>query len=274
MQTTLKSIAHAGLATAVLLAGVFALTASPVYAQSVNCNNPGEDLQKEIDAAKPGAELFVVGDCDDGRYVIAKDLKLIGNGNTTLSAPGPGIGEEVVLVLGRASVEFSNLNVTADGRVIGIQVVRGSTATFRNVLVEGASGPAISVGWSATVLVESCELRDNGTGVQVFASSSAEILGSRIENNAEGVTVANFSSAAVQGNWIINNTPGSGLVASLGQTYGTISAFTTPNTIEGNGTDVVCRRGGVFSAQVPQISSTATTFIDSGCVVNGTIFAP
>ena len=68
MKISLRSKAHKGLAAAALFTVAVGISLSTAYAQSVNCNHPGENLQKRIDAAKAGSELFVIGNEHNNDY--------------------------------------------------------------------------------------------------------------------------------------------------------------------------------------------------------------
>ena len=72
-------------------AALFAMSVSPLHAETVNCNSEGKDLQKALDNASAGSVLFVTGDCDTGTFMIRKDrIKLIGFGENGATLSGSG----------------------------------------------------------------------------------------------------------------------------------------------------------------------------------------
>ena len=111
--------------------------------------------------------------------------------------------------------------------------------------------------------------RDNSSrGVVVNINSSAFVADNTIINNQVGVLVTKMSSLILVNNLIENNVDKGVWVAHQ---YGYLSTEGSVNTIQGNGTDVVCNVRGIFESPVAQSSNTYTTSL-FGCIVLGTVF--
>ncbi len=112
-----NSTARSGL-KAVCAALLLAFTAGPLSAQGlpfgtgpfihVECDPPGADLQKKLDTAVSGSQIFIVGTCDDGPYRIhAKDLALVASsGGTGVILSGSGAEESVLDITGGNPISF------------------------------------------------------------------------------------------------------------------------------------------------------------------------
>lgn len=296
MQIQTEWTSRALFATAAMFAGVFAFSISTAQAQSVNCNSPSEDLQKEIDSAKSGSELRVVGNCDDGPYVIRKDLTLVGNPNATLSTQSGG--SHVLIILDHA-VQVLSLTVDAQGTQAGGIIASGASVEIRDVVVDGASNTGIQVSESSSARIEDSTIRNNGIGVLIFGSAHALLQrndiygntfdgvsltlsssgnlgpGNDIYSNGQGVVVNGNSSIFLNGDTIRDNTRNGLFVVRSSFVNG---GFPAVNTIEDNGVgdpnvaDVTCLSRGFLEFGTPNISSTKTTIISADCDVSGAIF--
>ena len=187
-----NSTSRSGL-KAVCAALLLAFTAGPLFAQGlpfgtgpflhVECDPPGADLQKTLDTAVSGSEIFIVGTCDDGPYRIhAKDLALVASsGGTGVILSGSGAEESVldisggsyVLLQGRPLQDFV---VDAQGNDEGITVDNGSSVVIDTVTVVGAAGSGILIErGSSGIIVGESVFRNNGVGIQ-FRTNSAGIM--------------------------------------------------------------------------------------------------
>ncbi len=271
--------------TALLAAVLSAASLSPLQAQeaAVNCDSGGQGLQKKIDSAAHGAEIFISGSCDDGPFFVSKDLKLIGVGPATLSAPN---GSNNVVSARGTHVELRNLKINADGVQNGIALAQ-SSAVIQNVLVEGATNNAVLVEPGSTARIVGSEFRDNGRGITIAGTSHAGLFGNTIENNSiTGINVDLHASANISNNTIINSrigirvdrfsaaTAGGNTIegnilqgVSVAPLYGVLTLF-SPNTIQFNGTDVQCHARGILQVFQTQISATQTKNIDPACFVS------
>jgi hypothetical protein len=271
---------------------LFALSPTQLHAANVNCDVPGQDLQKKIDSAEAGEELLIQGTCDNGPYAIQnKRLSLRGSGSgATLSAPDGGI----VLVVRDASVFLDDLDILA-GDQDGIFAVNSSAISLFGVTIQGAMGSGMHLSESSFANIESSEVDDNGIGLLLTENSSfimgdtsvtnsggpgvlmlgggSETLlpGNVIDGNADGILVNLPSSIRMSGATITNNT-GSG-VRSL--RFGFVNLESPPNTFADNAVDVECVESGGVGANEPQISDDGGpgNLVDDGsCTVIGTVF--
>lgn len=274
---------------------VLVATVSPLFAQSegganVNCDSNGVSLQNKIDNASIGATLYISGHCDDGPFVIRKNLGLIGFGSATLSAP---IGSNWVVVVEDATVKLSNLNIDADGANTGILFV-GASALIPTVVVEDATNVGIDVASSSSVRI-CCgsEIRNNGNiGIEIRESSNGGVADTTIEGHSVGLNVDMAGSANTANNIINGNDygiivtekssiflGGSTITHSINGltvgTHGLVRTVSPPNTFGSNsGVDVVCGNRGTLEFQDgPQVSTTTGTTDDDGsCLIFGSIF--
>ena len=258
---------------------------SCILATQVDCD-AGDSIQAAVDNAQ-GSELFVSGNCDDGPFVITRDIKL--TGPATLSAPA---GSFAVLFIDTSRVELRNLTIDDGGYQRGI-LLQGSRAKMTNVYVEGATFFGIEIqGISSATLSDSevsynqnglliersssVDMSNNNTvenntifGMIIKSSSTASIFGGNVfSGNQQGVTVEGNSSIRM-GNSTVSNNMFSGVRLQY-SSY--VDIFDSANTIQGNGFgDVVCETGGIIRTS-PQISNTALDVIDVSCIVEGSIF--
>ena len=270
-----RTITKLMLASVALVVGIAfmppdAAAKKPAPDPVVNCD-AGDSLQVALDNAKlrEPFSIYVSGNCTDGPFHIHQDVRVIGSPVATLSAPAGG--HNVVSIVDGSSAELTDLAVDASDQVVGIQVAFNSTAVMRNVMVAGASEPAINVADGSYAWVANSELYGNGTGLQVTQAASAAMNDSSVHDNDFGVATMVFSNVSLDGNTIVNNTL-IGVVAASGGTYGNVTLRGTPNTIESNGTDVYCDVGGLLSADQLQSSTTGSIGIDPDCRVFGEIF--
>jgi len=195
------------LGVTVLLAAVLsAASLSPLQAQeaSVNCDSGGQGLQKKIDSASHGAEIFISGACTDGPFFIRKDLKLIGDGFATLSAAG---GSSIVLLITGATVEVSDVTIDASGTGTAL-VVHGSSIELTRVTVRNASNNGVTVDLNSSASIRQSTIENNGTGIFVTRTSNAAVNDSTIQDNSDGIGVEFNSSVAVGNSMIKNNVRG------------------------------------------------------------------
>ena len=259
---------------------------SSCFLARVDCD-ADDSLQAAVDIAVEGAELFVSGNCDDGPFVITRDIKL--TGPATLSAPA---GSFAVLFIDTSRVELRNLTIDDGGYQRGI-LLQGSRAKMTNVYVEGATFFGIEVQGISSATISDSEVSYNQSGVLVERSSSVDISNNTtVENNTifgmiikssstasifggnvfsgnqQGVTVEGNSSIRM-GNSTVSNNTFSGVRLQY-SSY--VDIVDSANTIQDNDfADVVCETGGIIRTS-PQISSTAVDFIDVSCIVEGSIF--
>ena len=288
--TSLKRFGITSLFAAVL----FAAFNSPLHAQgtpTVNCNaQGGSNLQTKIDAGGDGDRIFLTGVCDDGPYVIfGKHIELIGFASTGATLSSLGSGD--VLILRGATVVLRNLFIDADGSGSGIST-EGSSIDVGEVVVRGASGAGIRLDGSSFAIVTNSGFNNNGIGIVITGSSNAFLHQSTVQDNLiSGVVVILNSSATVSFNTIINNNVGvvvtkmsslalnNNLIENnvdkgvlIADQYGYLTTDGFVNTIQDNGTDVVCQARGIFESPVAQSSTTSTTLLSPDCTVFGTIF--
>jgi parallel beta-helix repeat protein len=294
--------------TALLAVVLFAVAPLPVYAQadpvtgpwpSINCDAEGVSLQKKIDNVSEGSLIYFTGSCDDGPYFIGPAFNggqrtdrvtLWGHDGATLSAPS---GSNHVLQASGVHVTLRNFRIMADSTQIGI-VLEGTSALIWRVVVENAVVHGLHVGSSSFARIYESQFRNNGVGIFVGDGSTASLGDNKVENNrSEGVYVltnsnASFgtdniirgnvnglrvdflSSLVLHGGSFIEWNTGAGILVDT--RYASL-LLRSPNTIQNNGTDVICYARALVSVDQPQNSSTKTTDITPGCeVLNPPIF--
>ena len=217
MHTILKSAA---------LAGVVTLLSVSTSLAKLNCDAPAKDLQGAIDDAVTGEEIVIMGNCDDGPFVISRDLRLIGFRFTELSTSAAG--HQVLVITEGASVTLKNFDIDATGNIVGIHIVHGSSVVIGDVDISGASEPAVNIDEASYAQVNNSDLSFNGVGVQFFGSSSGALNGNTITNNVNGVHVGQFSTVSLDGNEISDNTE-VGVYVSVGGSYGFANTRGAPN---------------------------------------------
>lgn len=287
MSQVLLRLVLMGLAALALFAGpmsVLQVQGAPV----VNCDASGTDLQSALNNAPNGATIQITGTCDDGPYVIRKDLNLQGpaSAGAIMSAPA---NSEFVLFMRGVTVKLRNLTIDANHAANGV-LLEGGSLDVERVIVRGASGSGLRVDGSSFAIVSDSEFNENGeSGVLVIWSSNTFLFQAKMQNNGIGMIVVNNGSASGSENQITNNNIGllvskmssagisDTLIANnldkgvwIANQYGYIEAGV--NTIQDNGTDVVCEANGIFESPAAQTSSTGTENIDPDCTVLGTIF--
>ena len=279
-----------GLAVGAVL---FAMPASPLYAETVNCGSEGKDLQKAIDNAPVGSVLFITGVCDVSTLHISQDLSLRGFGSeATLSAPD-GSGD-IITVRG-ASVNFSRLTIDASGAGHGIST-QGAFVELDTVVVEGSPAAGISLDNNSAAQISESVFRDNDVGVGISGSSSANIVGSTFLSNEVGLRVGHSSHAntalnTFDGNEFgidvnnnsaiflvdstISNSPSVGLLV---QRHGLVQGAGDPSEFDNNGIDVECNDRGVLAFfGGPQLPVTGTLSVQTdpihrACIVTNPVF--
>lgn len=276
---------------AVIGIGLFAFSPSSVYAETVNCDSAGKDLQKALDNTPPGSDVFVTGDCDTGPFFIRKDrIRLLGFGDGGATLSGPDGGNRLLGVDGD-NVELRGLNLDADGFSYGI-ITDGTKLIITDVEVENATDTGLFLTGGVHGIVRDSEFTGNGTGLRVSGSSNGYIVGTTFtDNSSGGIAVSMSSSATIMRNIIMNN--GYGILvtkmssAAVGDNliegnsnqgiwvahqYGYLETHTPPNIIQGNGVDVECADRGIFESSVAQTSTTHATSLSGLCTVLGAIF--
>ena len=277
----------AGVAGAALLI----LSVSPVYAagsETVNCNAPGADLQKKLDAAHEGSTVFVTGHCVNGPFTIDRDINLSGFDGAMLSA-AEGSGS-VLYVRGRTNI--SNIGIAADGIPVGVLANGGASLVLDRVTVDGATSSGVFVGFGGGVQVFDSEFRYNAAALRL-SSSGGYISNSTFEQNVIGVSVQHGGGVSITNGTIIDGND-TGIVVRNNATaqvsdstiinsasdgisiilHGMLD-FGAPNNFGGSGgADVNCESRGVITVGPPQLPNGGATSIDPSCLVFGTIFLP
>ncbi len=280
-------------ATAFSVAVMFAVSVSPLHAtpKTVNCDAPGQSLQKNLDSAPEGSTVNFTGNCSDGPFNINRDVNLSGNGAgvAMLSATGGGS----VLNVNSARAILSGFTVDADGENVGIGLSGGHARLF-NVVIENSSSAGLFVGGGSSVHVSGSLFRNNGFSGATISSSGGSFFNSTFEQNHIGVTARESGGVTINGDSTIDDNDIGIIVATNGTaqvtdstitnstfdgilvvTQGVLSIFGPTNTFGNNGgVDVACDSRGIVEVGQPQIPNGGTTSIDLSCLVFGTIFDP
>ena len=169
--------------------------------------------------------------------------------------------------------------------------MEGSSVDAEGIIVHDASATGMRIDGSSFAIVIDSEFNDNGeegvlvifgsnaflhqskmlrnsAGIVVVRNGSVTASDNEISNNENGLLVSQLSSAVIAGNVIEDNTS---IGVWIANQYGYVNTLDGVNTIQDNGTDVVCEARGIFESSA-QSSTTKTTSIDSDCTVLGTIF--
>ena len=269
---------------------LFSLSASPLYAASVNCNANGQELQKQIDVANTGDVISIEGVCDGGTYTVRnKHISMRGQGGgATLSAPDGGI----VLVVVNASVSLDNLDIVG-GDEDGIFAVTGSNLSLSHVAIHDAAGAAIHVSESSFANFDSSEFYDNGLGLLFTENSSFLMADTSITNNGGfGIFMLGGGSGSLYPNNLIDghnvgiavNLPSSLRMSGATLTNNTtgvkVSRFgfvqlDTSNTFANNAVDLRCEESAGIAANELQASNDGqpgNVDSDGSCTIIGPIF--
>ena len=189
-------------------------------------------------------------------------------------------------------MEVRNLNIDGGGINGGISI-EGSSVVINRVLVERTVDIGIRVHLNSSGIITNSEIRDssfagivvqeasgalligntivnNGTGIFLNGSSSADTRDNVIDGNDFGIVVDQNSTLFLRGSTIINSTNDGLLV----RTHGIVQTVDPPNTFGGNlGVDVSCVQRGILAFETgPQLPSTGSATTDGSCLVFGTIF--
>lgn len=164
------------------------------------------DLQKEIDLAKEGAELFIPKGRYEGNYTISKSITLKGASGTELLA----IGDEPVFRIANVQdVVIENLSLIARNKAIiashveglsllqltiknvhtGISVQRAKDVQLQNVTITGRDG----------------HYSKKGNGIAIYKSKDVVVENSIIEQVQDGIYIEEVERIAITNNTVQNS---------------------------------------------------------------------
>ena len=163
------------------------------------------DLQKEIDAAKEGAELLVPKGRYEGNYTITKSLTLKGTSGTEIVAKGeaPAIRIEDV-----QDVMVENLTLSAQNKAILASNVEGLTLlqlTIRGVhtgiYLQRAKGVRLQ---NSSITGKEGHYSKKGNGIAIYKSKDVVVEDSTIQQVQDGIYIEEVERIAVTNNTVQN----------------------------------------------------------------------
>lgn len=164
------------------------------------------DLQKEIDAAKEGAELLIPKGRYEGSYTIRKSITLRGASGTELVA----IGEEpIVCIEDVQDVVIENLSLTVQNKAIIASDVEGLTLlhlTIRDIHTGIFMQRAKDV-WLQNLSITGKEghYSKKGNSIAVFKSKDIVVEDSAIQQVQDGIYIEEVERIAVANNTVQNS---------------------------------------------------------------------
>ena len=249
----------------------------PTPPKTVNCSV--KTIGEAPGTLKPGDTLLVSGTCNEN-LVIREEVHRItldGQGTATINGgPATDPGPEVVVIRG-AGITIKGFTVT--GGRIGINVVRGGTATLDGNFIQNTGRNGVNVNDSSAARVLNNTIQNNpNTGISINGGSSVDIgfagmpadrvpSPNTIQNNGIGIAVQRSSVAQIGYNTITNNT-GRGIQVtnnSHAQIGGLSNTGPSGNTISQNGSDGIRVSG---SSQVNIAGNTVGNNIGRGVFVS------
>lgn len=262
MGSKFNSLVVASFATAALVAGAVAITASqagadsgswghgpsgpPSSSLSVGCWHSGySSIGSAVAAASPGATILVCSGTYDEDVVIppTTPVSLVGVGNPVIDASGLNNGVQIL---------------ASHSQVKGFTV---EDAIGEGILVQGVPGaPITGVTVSGNTVIHNDQ--GNPTGAAQTTSAYPECNGSSQAPGdcGEGVHLMVADDSSVVGNKVSDNSGGILLTDEFGPTDGNVVAFNTvsDNTLD-CGITIAGHNPGAFVGGVPQ-STTGGVF--------------
>ncbi|HSF18441.1 MAG TPA: right-handed parallel beta-helix repeat-containing protein [Vicinamibacteria bacterium] len=259
----------------ILVVAFFA--ASPLLAdgsgsKKVRCGE--ESLKRAIDKARPGSTIVVIGSCSDGPYLVEKDLRLVGGNDAELLTH---------LQVDGATLRVENLKIIGDGMGVGkggrliadqmeirdafiaVSVLDLSILEIHNSLIVNSNNLGIWAVGRSMLLVDNTRIEHSGVGIYLESTSSARVYSTRIVNGFGGIDIGRFSEVETF-NVTIEDNEGTGI--SLSDKYSYIF-MEDQSTIQNNGLDLSCGDRAIVEVVDTNVSTTATTAIDTGCTLLG-----
>lgn len=206
---------------------------------------PGESIQKAIDAAQEGAVICLTeGIWEEGDIQITKGITLRGidRYRTKLALQGK------ILAISSASqslVSLERLSITQGGFLANIWIFGAKVNIFESQISSGGGAGIFIVG-SEDVTIVSSQVSDNeGSGIYMQGSGQVTIINAEISDNGGGIFIFNLygvrgpTKAIVIDSQIARNR-GSGL-AVAGVIGAEVQAEIKNSLIHSNGTSEKCR---------------------------------
>lgn len=221
-------------------------------------------IQDAINAAFPGATIFVTGTCNESNIFIGDQRS-----NIRLNGRPPGAAESAIIfsqtppgtpvqeirlaiqVQGATGVRIMNFVITSDGTADGVNIVDGANARLQNNVIENMFREGLLVR-AASARIFGNTIQNNGGDGIVATESSAVRIGfsstddgnvtpNTIQGNAgHGISVLGSSNARIVGNKPLSPSISGGISANGGHGISVAKgshADIASNEISGNGGD-------------------------------------
>ncbi|MGD0083344.1 MAG: right-handed parallel beta-helix repeat-containing protein [Acidimicrobiales bacterium] len=254
-------LAGAAVAASVASAGVAVASSRPHAATTLYVADNGRSTNADkscatakynsivagVAAASTGSTVTVCGGLYGKSVVVTKSIKLVGEGNPTLSASKQDHGIEVIA----NNVTVSGFKVEhAIGEGILVQTVSGATISFNTVVDNDLGGPKSSY--------KECQAQggvpgDCGEGIHLISVHNSTVLKNTVEGNSGGILLSDEYGPTwgnlIEVNTVKNNVYDCGITI-VGHNPNAVSSKGVPqpgnagvydntiksNTVTGNGT--------------------------------------
>jgi len=189
------------------------------------CNvwvEPGESIQRAIDAASPGTVICLRAGTWEENLVINKSLTLRGVDREQTTVKGVKTGEPVILIESESEIQVT---------IEAITIAEAKVGTERTWKEDG-----IHIRGNAKAIIKTCTISNNdSTGIGLYDSSHAIIEGNTISRNGGwGIWVEDSAQAEIISNQITDSRVISvGYADGIG-VYDNGRATIRDNTITGN----------------------------------------
>jgi parallel beta-helix repeat protein len=239
-------------AALIVLMTAVSKTGSVGLAQA-NCTvtvQPGESIQKAIDAAQEGAIICLTeGIWEEGDIrIIEKGITLRGAGREKTKL---ALQEETLAIFGASQglVSLERLSITQGGILANIWIIAGAKVKIFESQISTSGGNGIFIVGSKDVTIISSELSDNeGYGIYMQEPGQITIMNSQISGNGGGIFMQNLweglgghpIKAIIIDSQIAGN-GGSGLTLA-GGIGAEVQAEIKNSFIYGNGTSENCKK--------------------------------
>ena len=189
------------------------------------------DLQKEMDAAKEGAEIVIPKGRYEGSFTIRKSITLKGSSETELVALGE---EPVIRIEDVQDVVIENLSITTQNKAIlandatgltlvqltirhvhtGIYLQRTKDVLLQNLTITGRDGHyskkgnGIAIYKSEDVVVENSAIQQVQDGIYIEDVERIAVTNNTVQNSRYGTHFMYTNDADVQKNMFSHNVTG------------------------------------------------------------------
>ncbi len=230
-----------GVAAALVLGLLSVTGGSESFVQGQGCAvtvQPGESIQRAIDAAQEGAVICLSAGTWEENVVIAKSIALRGAGREQTKIKGKESFKDVISINSDAEIEVVLEGLTAaEARdAYGIVVWGKAKVAITASQISGNGYDGIAMGASAQATITNSQISDNEWRGIWMASAQATISNSQISGNGyDGIVMGGLAQATITDSQISDNE-----LAGIFM-WASAQATISTSTIEGNGTNELCK---------------------------------